>query len=254
MSKRNSKEPRLLAQVLQAVADLKEVRGSTARKIVDQVQTAINLSNVRPKPRNVIGQVRRALKHGVRSGVLRQRSGKFRLATTGEINNAIRKTRTRRRRKREKGKGGGKTRRKKIRQRRIKKVGIRKRNISSFYDPSIGRSSSMKSQMSEYLTRPMDNRSNYSYYVVTGRRRRPKKAIKRKPRRIKRIRKVRKRNFAPPPNLNRNEMKEPKDSNNRKRLPRNRLHMDYDRQGNKSKSVLLYISSIRNDFFIFCNV
>lgn len=100
---RKRKEPRLLVQVLQALADLKETRGSTLRRVTDQVQTAINLAKARPKPKNVLGQVRRALKHGVQTGVLRHRAGKFRLATATEINHAIKlgcmPTKARRRRK-----------------------------------------------------------------------------------------------------------------------------------------------------------
>lgn len=238
MPKRNRKEPRLLAQVLQAVADLKEVRGSTARKIVDQVQTAINLSKVRPKPRNVTGQVRRALKHGVRTGVLRQKSGKFRLATTAAINNALRRNETRRRKRGDKRRGG-KSRRNKNRRKRVKRArSRRRRNRSCFYDPSVAGSTAMTSQLSEYFT-PIDNRSNYSYYVVTGRRRRPKQPVKRKSKKTKRRRNTRKtRRQQPTMSLVPNE---PSPSNSNRRQPRS-MCMDYDGQGNK-----LYI-------IIFCNV
>lgn len=89
---RNKKEPKLLVHVLHALADLKDARGSTLRKITDQVQIAINLSRTKPKPKNVLGQVRRALRHGVQTGVLKHRAGKFRLATATEINHALKRS------------------------------------------------------------------------------------------------------------------------------------------------------------------
>lgn len=84
---KSRKEPQLLSHVLQALTDFKA--GTTLKKITDRVQTAVNLSKVRPRPRNLAGQVRRALRHGVQTGVFKHRSGRFRLATTNEINQAL---------------------------------------------------------------------------------------------------------------------------------------------------------------------
>lgn len=78
MKKRSKETPRMLPYVMQAVTDLKDINGTTTRKILDQVHTAINILNVKPKPRNVVMQVKRALKHAVESGILKHRAGKYR--------------------------------------------------------------------------------------------------------------------------------------------------------------------------------
>lgn len=77
MKKRSKEAPRMLPYVMQAVTGLKDANGSTTRKIVDQVHTAINVSNGQPKPRYVVMQVKKALKHAVANGVLKHKAGKY---------------------------------------------------------------------------------------------------------------------------------------------------------------------------------
>ncbi|GJQ65252.1 hypothetical protein Trydic_g7380 [Trypoxylus dichotomus] len=79
MKRRSKETPRMLPYVMQAVADLTDISGSSTRKILDQVTTAINLLNMKPKPRNVVMHVKRALKHAVENGILKHRAGKYRL-------------------------------------------------------------------------------------------------------------------------------------------------------------------------------
>ncbi|KAJ8916874.1 hypothetical protein NQ315_005881 [Exocentrus adspersus] len=75
----SGKQPRLLPDVMQAIVDLKEGQGSTQNKILEHVQAIINTKKNSPKPRNVTMQIRRALKHGVQNGLIKQRAGKFSL-------------------------------------------------------------------------------------------------------------------------------------------------------------------------------
>lgn len=79
MKPRPKEIPRMLPFVLQAVSDLKDVPGSTVRKILEQVHTAIDISDMKPKPRNVVMQVKKALRHAVENGVLKHKAGKYRL-------------------------------------------------------------------------------------------------------------------------------------------------------------------------------
>lgn len=110
-SKKN-KKPKLLVQVLQAVQDLRRTHGSTLKRIADQVQMAVKCSKIKPPPRNVFGQVRRALKYGIKAGILKHRSGKFRLATKTEINYALQRGNKHNRRRQKKAKRKRKTKRK----------------------------------------------------------------------------------------------------------------------------------------------
>ncbi|XP_070155149.1 splicing regulatory glutamine/lysine-rich protein 1 [Polyergus mexicanus] len=63
--------PRLIARVLDAVMNLGDTRGSSAREVL----SFILQSNVPPK--NLTLQVHRALKHAVNAGLLRHRSGRY---------------------------------------------------------------------------------------------------------------------------------------------------------------------------------
>ncbi|CAH1993177.1 unnamed protein product [Acanthoscelides obtectus] len=76
----HERAPRFLPGVMQAIADLKDSRGSTQNKIIDYIQTAVTMTNLSPKPRNIAIQVKKALQHGVSRGLINQRSGKYRLA------------------------------------------------------------------------------------------------------------------------------------------------------------------------------
>ncbi|KAH1007445.1 hypothetical protein HUJ04_004675 [Dendroctonus ponderosae] len=75
--KKVRKEPRLLANVMEAIASFKERQGSTSKQIIEFI---INYVKRRKDgPRNVTLQVKRALEHGVHSGLIRQRGGKYSL-------------------------------------------------------------------------------------------------------------------------------------------------------------------------------
>nr|CAH7738875.1 unnamed protein product [Callosobruchus chinensis] len=76
----HEKAPRFLPGVMQAIADLRDSQGSTQKKIIDYIQTAVTMTNLSPMPRNIPVQVKRALQHGVSRGLIKQRSGKYRLA------------------------------------------------------------------------------------------------------------------------------------------------------------------------------
>ncbi|KAM0734207.1 hypothetical protein ACS0PU_011678 [Formica fusca] len=68
--------PRLMARVLDAVMNLGDTRGSSAREVL----SFIRQSNVSPK--NLTLQVHRALKHAVNAGLLRHRSGRYKTLAT----------------------------------------------------------------------------------------------------------------------------------------------------------------------------
>ncbi|XP_018312373.1 uncharacterized protein [Mycetomoellerius zeteki] len=68
--------PRLMARVLDAVANLGDTRGSSAREVL----SLIRHSNVSSK--NLTLQVHRALKHAVNAGLLRHRSGRYKALAT----------------------------------------------------------------------------------------------------------------------------------------------------------------------------
>ncbi|KAL6417941.1 hypothetical protein ACFW04_008587 [Cataglyphis niger] len=68
--------PRLMARVLDAVTNLGNTRGSSAREVL----SFIRQSNVSPK--NLTLQVHRALKHAVNAGLLRHRSGRYKALAT----------------------------------------------------------------------------------------------------------------------------------------------------------------------------
>ncbi|KAJ8959587.1 hypothetical protein NQ318_021765 [Aromia moschata] len=71
--KKSSHQPRLLTAVMEAIASLKEGKGSTQKKIIEQVQTSLSSKNA--SVRNVMVQIRRAIRHGVESGLIKQKGG-----------------------------------------------------------------------------------------------------------------------------------------------------------------------------------
>lgn len=99
--------PRMLANVLKAIADMKDNRGSSIRKIVEQVAHGSPIVNkAGKKPRNVTMQVRRALRHGVNTGLLVQHAGKYRLGLDEADSLPVKEVRRRRKgRKGRKGRG-----------------------------------------------------------------------------------------------------------------------------------------------------
>ncbi|XP_036145372.1 uncharacterized protein LOC105838192 isoform X2 [Monomorium pharaonis] len=68
--------PRLMARVLDAVANLGDTRGSSAREVLSFIRN----NNISFK--NLTLQVHRALKHGVNAGLLRHRSGRYKALAT----------------------------------------------------------------------------------------------------------------------------------------------------------------------------
>ncbi|GLV35753.1 hypothetical protein CBL_01096 [Carabus blaptoides fortunei] len=80
-----SRKPRLLSHVVKAVKNLKENKGSSAGRITDQVRTLLNNTKIRPKPRNVVMQVRRALNHAVENGILLHRAGRYKVLRSRNI-------------------------------------------------------------------------------------------------------------------------------------------------------------------------
>lgn len=79
-NRKSRKEPVLLTHVLQAVADLRELNGSTLKRIVEAVQANVCNSKCKISPNNLAIQVKRAVCHAVNAGVVMQKSGKFKLA------------------------------------------------------------------------------------------------------------------------------------------------------------------------------
>ncbi|XP_017769818.1 PREDICTED: uncharacterized protein LOC108557695 [Nicrophorus vespilloides] len=187
---RNRKNfPRLLTHVLQAVADLREPQGSTVRKILDQVQTAINISNIRPKPRNVVMQVRRAIKHGIDNGVLKQRAGKIQL-TLGSMDSG----------------GGGvkKTKANAISKpsRRSRRLNNSRKNRVPFSEATSGYSFTSLSDYSlpRLRKRNAAGRFDISEKILESRRRRRRKGTRRRGKSRRRVRK-RRRDVTPMPEL-----------------------------------------------------
>lgn len=76
----SGKQPRLIQSVMQAIVDLKESGGSTHSRIVEYLQGVINCKNITPRPRGLAVQVKKALKHGINNGLVKQRNTKFSMA------------------------------------------------------------------------------------------------------------------------------------------------------------------------------
>ena len=75
--RRKVSHPVTFRDVLQAICNLRDLRGSTIKKIVHQVQAGITRAT---KPRNVVMQVQRVLRDGVESGYFKHRAGKYMIA------------------------------------------------------------------------------------------------------------------------------------------------------------------------------
>ncbi|XP_076633121.1 uncharacterized protein LOC143347638 [Colletes latitarsis] len=69
--------PRLMNRVLDAVVHLCGTKGSTARDVLDFLRETSKTT-----PRNLTMQVHRALKHAVNAGLLRHRSGRYKVLFT----------------------------------------------------------------------------------------------------------------------------------------------------------------------------
>lgn len=70
-------QPRMLNEVMDAIANLREPKGSTMRRILNQMETNYVFNK---KPVKVSAQpVMKALRHGVDMGLIRRNKGKFKL-------------------------------------------------------------------------------------------------------------------------------------------------------------------------------
>ncbi|CAH1183549.1 unnamed protein product [Phaedon cochleariae] len=76
----SGKQPKYLQTVMQAIADLKDYNGSSESRVIEYIREIIDNKNPGSKPRNVTAQIKKALKHAVTKGLVRQRAGKFQLA------------------------------------------------------------------------------------------------------------------------------------------------------------------------------
>ncbi|CAH1183380.1 unnamed protein product [Phaedon cochleariae] len=75
--RKGSPHPRLLNEVMEAIAKLKELDGSTPKKISNQVETI--LTRKKKQLQRDAGQIKKALKHGVLSGLITRVKGKYKL-------------------------------------------------------------------------------------------------------------------------------------------------------------------------------
>lgn len=70
-------QPRMLNEVMDAIANLKETKGSTMRRILNQMETNHVFNK---KPAKLSAQpIMKALRHGVDMGLIRRNQGKFKL-------------------------------------------------------------------------------------------------------------------------------------------------------------------------------
>ncbi|XP_012270392.1 uncharacterized protein LOC105694158 [Orussus abietinus] len=86
--RRRVRKPRPLkiaALIVSAINDLREMKGSTPRKIIDYISYASNMSQTR-----IERQVKSALKRGVNYGILRRYRGHYFLPTGDELERANR--------------------------------------------------------------------------------------------------------------------------------------------------------------------
>lgn len=74
---KSGNQPRLLTAVMEAIANLKEGRGSTQKRIIDQVQCLLTANKM--SLRNPTIHIKKALRHGVHTGLIKQKGGKFKL-------------------------------------------------------------------------------------------------------------------------------------------------------------------------------
>lgn len=70
-------KPRLLNEVMEAIASLRETKGSTMKRIIDQVEASMKMrkKNVKHNPLPIV----KALKHGVQTGLIKRKNGKYKL-------------------------------------------------------------------------------------------------------------------------------------------------------------------------------
>ncbi|XP_028127961.1 peptidyl-prolyl cis-trans isomerase G-like [Diabrotica virgifera virgifera] len=73
-------QPKYLQCALQAIKDLHESTGSSQGRIIDYIQGVINAKQIRPRPRNVAMQIKRALKYAAQNGMVNHRGGRYVLA------------------------------------------------------------------------------------------------------------------------------------------------------------------------------
>ncbi|XP_022902908.1 histone H1, gonadal-like [Onthophagus taurus] len=79
--------PRIFADVLQAILDLRDIRGSNIKTIIDQIQTHLGKNQI-CRSKNIAMQVQKALRHGINSGVLEHKAGKYKLTFGNNLTNA----------------------------------------------------------------------------------------------------------------------------------------------------------------------
>lgn len=70
-------QPRMLNEVMDAIANLKESKGSTMRKIMNQMDSNFTFTRKPLKPTAL--PIMKALRHGVETGLIRRNKGKFKL-------------------------------------------------------------------------------------------------------------------------------------------------------------------------------
>ncbi|CAH1959984.1 unnamed protein product [Acanthoscelides obtectus] len=81
--KRKSKNPLFFPGILKAISQLQQSKGATEAKILDYIQRlmlVINPSSNTQKVHNLPQQVRRALKHAQKLGLVMQKGGRYLLA------------------------------------------------------------------------------------------------------------------------------------------------------------------------------
>lgn len=145
MRNRKGKKPRLLSHVVKAVKNLKEIKGSSAGRITDQVRTLLNQTRITPKPRNVVMQVRRALNHAVQNGILLHRAGRYKVYKSRSLRpvdslelcdiNSSRQAKVRKARGRRHSRSKRRRRRSRSRRRRSGRRSRRHRSLSDTPEP-----------------------------------------------------------------------------------------------------------------------
>ncbi|CAG9826330.1 unnamed protein product [Diabrotica balteata] len=73
-------QPKFLQCALQAIVDLHESTGSSQGRIIDYIQGVINAKQIRPRPRNIAMQIKRALKYATQNGMVNHRGGRYVMA------------------------------------------------------------------------------------------------------------------------------------------------------------------------------
>lgn len=78
---RRGSQPKMLPKVLRVIADMKDMRGTGIRNIVNGVYGSLSKNSRSIRPSHVTMQVRKALRHGITNGIIVQQGGKYRLVT-----------------------------------------------------------------------------------------------------------------------------------------------------------------------------